>query len=71
MLLNILAVVGNIFAAALFAYWARAMVIDYGRLHERGKDRTAAVIVAIMVAVAMLVSVVELLAAVWVSVSPR
>ena len=71
MFLKIYAVICLILAAAFFAYWARAMVINYGRLPEHEKDRTVAVIVAIMVAIAMLMSAAELSAAVWISVSLR
>lgn len=71
MFLKIYAVICLILAAALFAHWARVMVIDYGRLHEHEKDRTVAVITAIVVAIAMLMSAAELSAAVWISVSLR
>ncbi len=71
MFLKIYAVICLILAAAFFAYWARAMVINYGRLPEHEKDRTVAVITAIVVAIAMLISAAELSAAVWISVSPR
>lgn len=69
MFLKIYAVVVNIFVAAFLARWARAMVTNYDRLPMHEKDRTVAVTVATMVAIAMLMSAATLSAAIWIPVS--